>query len=77
MELFLVLLKSARLVVLHKVCSRDDPSNRRPVSLLSAFSKIVEKCMYSKLMSFLDKEKHFLMSDKRLTAYHMLSYSPK
>jgi hypothetical protein len=50
-------LKSARLVVLHKGGSRDDPSNYRPISLLSAFSKIFEKCMYSRLLSFLDKKK--------------------
>ena len=45
-------LKSARLVVLHKGGSRDDPSNYRPISLLSAFSKIFEKFINSELLSF-------------------------
>ena len=31
--------------------------NYRPVSLLSAFSKILEKIMYNKIMSFLDTKK--------------------
>ena len=52
-------LKSARLVVLHKGGSRDDPSNYRLIYLLSAFSNFFGKCMYSRLLSFLDKKYFF------------------
>ena len=38
-------------------------SNYRPISVLSIFSKIYEKCMYSRLYSFL--EKHNLLFNKQ------------
>ena len=47
------------------VFKKDDPqlcSNYRPISVLSIFSKIYEKCMYTRLYSFL--EKHNLLFNK-------------
>ena len=43
-----------KVVLLHKKDSCDNPSNYRPISILSVFSKIFEKLMYSRLYKFLD-----------------------
>ena len=47
-------LKIARVVPIHKEGQKTDVSNYRPISLLSAFSKIYEKLMHSRLLNFLD-----------------------
>ena len=39
---------------LYKKDSSDNPSNYRPISILSVFSKIFEKLMYKRLYQFLD-----------------------
>ena len=48
-------LKIAKVIPIHKTGSRTDVSNYRPISLLSLFSKVYEKIMYSRLVSFLSK----------------------
>ena len=48
------LLKTAKVVPIHKAGSRSDVANYRPISLLSVFSKIYEKVMYARLTSFFD-----------------------
>lgn len=48
-------LKSAVVIPLFKKGNRDDPSNYRPISLLPVFSKIFEKLVKSRAMSFLKK----------------------
>ena len=47
-------LKIAKVIVLHKKGATDDPSNYRPISLLSVFSKIFEKIMHKRLHNFLE-----------------------
>ena len=47
-------LKIAKVIALYKKDSRDNPTNYRPISLLSVFSKLTEKIMYKRLYSFLD-----------------------
>ena len=47
-------LKFGKVNPLHKTGSRDNPSNYRPVSILSVFSKIIEKLLYSRLYKFLE-----------------------
>ena len=47
-------LNIAKLITLYKKDSRDNPTNYRPISLLSVFSKLTEKIMYKRLYSFLD-----------------------
>ena len=47
-------LKIAKVIALYKKDSRDNPTNYRPISLLSVFSKLIEKIMYKRLYSFLD-----------------------
>ena len=47
-------LKIAKVIALHKKGATDDPSNYRPISLLSVFSKIFEKIMHKRLYNFLE-----------------------
>ena len=46
--------KQAKAIVLYKSGSWSIPANYRPVSLLSVFSKIFEKTVLSRLLSFWD-----------------------
>ena len=48
-------LKCAKVIPIHRKGSPIDPSNYRPISLLSIQSKIVEKLMYKRVYEFLDK----------------------
>ena len=48
------MLKTARVVPIHKEGSKTDVANYRPISLLSSFSKIYEKLMHKRLLTFLD-----------------------
>ena len=48
-------LKSAKVVPVHKGGSKVDIENYRPISLLSAFSKIYEKVMYTRVYDFLSQ----------------------
>ena len=47
--------KHAKIIPLFKKGSAKDVSNYRPISLLSCFSKILEKLVYNRLYSFLEK----------------------
>ena len=47
-------LKLAKVIPLHKKGSTDDPTNYRPISLLSIFSKIIEKLMHKRLYKFIE-----------------------
>ena len=48
-------LKCAKAIPIHRKGPPTDPSNYRPISLLSIYSKILEKLMYERLYEFLDK----------------------
>ena len=50
-------LKTARVTPIFKKEDHQLPSNYRPISVLSVFSKLYEKCMYSHLYAFLTKYK--------------------
>ena len=53
-------LKIAKVIPIYKSSDPSPLKNYRPISLLPAFSKLLEKIMYDKLMSFFSFEKHFL-----------------
>jgi hypothetical protein len=48
------LLKRAIVVPIYKSGLRTDPSNYRPISVLTVFSKLLEKLFYNRLISFVD-----------------------
>ena len=52
-------LKHAKVIPIFKSEDKIDPSNYRPISLLSIFNTIFEKLMYNRLKSFLDKHDIF------------------
>lgn len=49
------LLKQAVVIPLHKQGDKTQPNNYRPISLLSVFSKILEKIMKSRMLNFIKK----------------------
>ena len=53
--IFLDMMKLAKVIPLYEKNSPKVPSNYRPISLLSVFSKIVEKLIHKRLYSFLEK----------------------
>lgn len=48
------LLKIAKIVPLHKKGNKNLVENYRPISLLTGFSKILEKLMFNRILSFID-----------------------
>ena len=48
-------LKIARVIPLYKTGERDIFTNYRPVSVLPAFSKFLERVIYNRLLKFLNK----------------------
>ena len=49
------MMKLAKVVPLYENNSPEDPSNYRPISLLSVLSKITEKLMHTRLYNFLEQ----------------------
>ena len=71
-------LKLGKINPLHKKDSTDDPSNYRPISVLSVFSKIIEKLMHKRLYNFFDTFQmlcplQFGFREKHSTIYALLS----
>lgn len=50
-------LKYAKVTPIHKADDKHVINNYRPISILPVFSKILEKLMYARLKTFLDKHK--------------------
>ena len=53
---FPTILKTAKVVPIHKKNSKLEVSNYRPISLLSNIDKIFEKLMHSRLIEFLEEK---------------------
>ena len=47
--------KTSRTIPLHKKGPKTNPSNYRPVGMIKGFSKVQEKLVHKRLLSFLDK----------------------
>ena len=47
-------LKHAKIIPVYKGDDETDPSNYRPISLLSVFNRIFEKTMYNRLKSYIE-----------------------
>ena len=52
---FFQILKIAKVISIHKNDNKNDSNNYRPISILSTFSKILEKLIYQNLTKFLGK----------------------
>ena len=50
-------LKLAKVIPIYKSGDKQDISDYRPISILSFFSKVVEKTMYNHLINFIDANK--------------------
>ena len=57
MGIFPEMLKTAKVISIFKKGDDFIPGNYRPISLLSVFDKLLEKIIYRRLKSFLDKFK--------------------
>ena len=53
--IFTKLLKTAIITPIHKSGSQTDPSNYQPISILTTFSKIIEKLFLKHVISFINK----------------------
>ena len=51
------ILKIGKIIPIHNGDAKDHCCNYRPISLLSSFSKIFEKCLYERIYSYLNKNK--------------------
>ena len=56
---FPVCLKTAKIIPLHKNGNFENPSNYRPISLLSSLSKVFEKVLNARMVEFLEKHQLF------------------
>ena len=60
---YLTKLKIAKIILIFKEDDNTEPSNYRPISLLSIFNRLFEKIMYNRLIEFI--EKHDLHSNSQ------------
>ena len=70
-------LKLAKVIPIYKSDDESDPSNFRPISLLSVFNRIFEKMMYYRLKSFLEQhnilhDSQYAFREKRSTEHALL-----
>ena len=67
------LMKQANTIPLYKTKSTEDCNNYRPISLLLTLSKILEKLVYSRTVSYLDKHNLFYKSQYGFRKDHSCS----
>ena len=67
--------ETARIIPLYKNCQRNVPGNYRPISVLPAISKIMERILYVQLYNYLSDFE--LLSDSQFgfRKFHFYSYS--
>ena len=49
----------SRTIPIYKKDEKDDLSNFRPIGLINEFSKILEKTLHKRMLSFLNKNNFF------------------
>ena len=54
------LFKISRITPIYKSGVLTDPNNYRPISILSPFSKTLERIVYDQLLHFLEKKQYSL-----------------
>ena len=82
MGIFPSKLKHAKIIPIYKDSNEDDPSNYRPLSLRSIFSRLFEKVMYNRLKSFFNKynvlyESQYGFHERRSTDHAILDIVSK
>ena len=68
-------LKIAKVISLFKSGDHDIFTNYRPVSILPAFSKILEKVVYNRLLKFLNKFNMFSDNQYGFRKHHSTAYA--
>jgi len=53
------LLKIGKVIPIHKGKDTEDPNNYRPITLLNGINKIIEKIIYNRIYTFLEKKSVF------------------
>ena len=71
--------KIATIIPIHKNGNQSNPSNYRPISILTCFSKIIERLIYKRLFSFISKNKilpshQYGFQKKTSTAHAILDF---
>ena len=67
---FISSFKRAKVVPIHKSDDKQDMKNYRPISLLPVASKILEKIMYNRVYSFLDRHSFFYQNQYGFRSSH-------
>ena len=72
---FLKAFKHAKVIPVFKKGSTNDVNNYRPISLLSVMSKILEKLVYTRLVSFLNRNGFFHETQFEFRPNHSTSHA--
>ena len=72
---FVTVSRQAKVVPIHKKGDAQNLNNYRPISLLSSFSKILEKIVYKRLYSFFDRFSLFSNSQFGFRRGHSTSHA--
>ena len=72
---FITAFRHAKVVLIHKTGNVQHLNNYRPISLLSSFSKILEKIVYKRLYSFFDRFNLFSNSQFGFRRIHSTSHA--
>ena len=63
-------LKKAKVIPILKSGGKSDLNNYRPISMLPAFSKLVEKTISSRLINYVEKKNNISKDQQRSRANH-------
>jgi len=72
--IFISAFKKAKIIPVFKKGFSTDVNNYRPISLLPVISKVLEKLMYTRVVSFLNQQKFFSLNQFGFRKKHSTSY---